>query len=243
MIGFLRLEVYRVAVRYNYSRPIVLCGGTTLGDQRENYQFSQTSLKGEGIDADQILTSLDKILNHQAFRSSPQLTAFLDYVVHEEVSGRGPNIKAYTVAIDALGREESFDPGSDATIRVVASRLRQTLERVYVDISDELPVHIDLIKGSYRPVFSSNAYRPGANDNTRSRAARHFQEPALTAISARRYHFIITCLLLLLVAMIVYVVWDIGVTAAGASIASGDYPAHTVSVSRPGGILPPGHRI
>ena len=39
------------------------------------------------------------------FRASPQLGAFLRYVVEEVLGGRGASLKGYTLAVEALGRE------------------------------------------------------------------------------------------------------------------------------------------
>ena len=100
-----------------------------------------------------ILLSLDTILETPTFRSSPQLSSFLLHVVREELAGRGDLIKAYTVAVDGLGRPESFDPSKDPSIRVLATRLRRTLNTVYERGDLDVSVRIRLIKGSYRPRF------------------------------------------------------------------------------------------
>ena len=110
--------------------------------------------------AGEVLALLDRILASPQFVASAQLRAFLDYVVREELAGRGEQIKAYTVAIDALGRTESFDPSADPVIRVVANRLRKALDGFYAEAGNIGPVRIDLVRGSYRPVFLNVRAKP-----------------------------------------------------------------------------------
>jgi hypothetical protein len=44
---------------------------------------------------------------------------------------KGKSISEYAIATEALGRSRSFDPKTDATVRVQISRLRQRLEKFY----------------------------------------------------------------------------------------------------------------
>ena len=152
---------------------------------------------------------MERILNHSAFRSSPQLSAFLDYVVREELAGRGEKIKAYTVAVDALGRPDTFDPSTDPVIRVVASRLRQALDRFYDD-GDELEVQIQMIKGTYRPVFLSHSDVVAANDDAPSQPAESGQTRRALRARLRRYKVATSVLTLLLALAMGYIAWDIG---------------------------------
>ena len=44
------------------------------------------------------------------FRSSPQLAAFLSFVVEAALQGRSDRIKGYTIGVEALRRDTNFDP-------------------------------------------------------------------------------------------------------------------------------------
>lgn len=85
----------------------------------------------------------------------------LNYLVSEELAGRGEKLKAYAIALDVLERGEDFDPTTDSIVRVEVARLRDALELYYArsDASDE-PI-ITIPKGSYRPTirFSDTATR------------------------------------------------------------------------------------
>jgi PAS domain S-box-containing protein len=107
----------------------------------------------EAIGTENIHAALDALLNLPPLRKSPQLSAFLAYVVRESLAGRGSLLKSYTIATDALGRSSSFDPATDAIVRVEARRLRQVLQQIYADPACPLDVRIDLPLGRYEPSF------------------------------------------------------------------------------------------
>ncbi|KMO33336.1 histidine kinase [Methylobacterium tarhaniae] len=107
----------------------------------------------EAIGTENIHAALDVLLNLPPLKKSPQLSAFLSYVVHESLAGRGSLLKSYTIATDALGRSTSFDPATDAIVRVEARRLRQVLQQIYADPTCPLDVRIDLPLGRYEPSF------------------------------------------------------------------------------------------
>jgi hypothetical protein len=52
---------------------------------------------------------------------------FLCFTVDEVLAGRGDRLKAFSIAREVYGRDESFDPRSDTIVRVEAGRLRQRL--------------------------------------------------------------------------------------------------------------------
>lgn len=88
-------------------------------------------------------------------RTCPQLVAFLRYVVEATLHGRQDRIKGYTIAVEALGRGDDFNPQDDPIVRVEAMRLRRALQRYYAHDGRDDAVHIVLPVGSYVPVFRS----------------------------------------------------------------------------------------
>jgi hypothetical protein len=89
----------------------------------------------------------------RAFRSAPKLSAFLRFVVERTLAGDAAHIKGYTIAIEALGRDESFDPATDPIVRVEAGRLRRALARYYAEDGRDDAIVIELARGSYVPTF------------------------------------------------------------------------------------------
>src|SRR5436309_5067774 len=99
--------------------------------------------------AEEIRAALEHMARSEAFRGSPQLVCFLRYVVEETLRGASDRIKGYTIAVEALGRGDNFDPQADPIVRVEAMRLRRALVRYYENGGQRDPVLIDLPLGSY----------------------------------------------------------------------------------------------
>lgn len=115
-------------------------------------------------DPAEIRAALDRVVASPGLAKSPQLAHFLSFIVAETLAGRGDQIKAYTIAVDALGRDPSFDPQIDAIVRVEAGRLRRALENYYAGEGRYDPVIVALPIGHYAPVFRRNGARPGFAD-------------------------------------------------------------------------------
>lgn len=98
-------------------------------------------------------SELARICASQQFSPKKQAQNFLRYIVQEELAGRGEKITQYGVAIDALGKLESFCPTEDPSVRMQATRLRKLLNDFYREHQEEGEVRILLPTGSYRPAF------------------------------------------------------------------------------------------
>lgn len=98
---------------------------------------------------------LRRILSSVDFQASARLKRLLEFLVVETLEGRGDDLKAYTIALAVFGRDPSFDPQVDPTVRVEAGKLRSKLERYYYINSDD-PIRIDVPKGRYVPSFTAN---------------------------------------------------------------------------------------
>ena len=110
--------------------------------------------------ADEIRAALKDILMSSAFSHSPMLTAFLTFVVETTLVGRADRIKAYTVAVDGLGRPSDFNPETDAIVRVHAIRIRNALKRYYASVGAEDAIIVDLPRRRYVPTFSRRPAAP-----------------------------------------------------------------------------------
>jgi len=98
--------------------------------------------------------ALSLILKDPHFITSPKSAAFLSFVVSTTLKGNGHRLKAYTVAVDALGKPYSFDPQEDPSVRVMASRIRAALD-VYNAKPNTASVEITMKPGSYVPIFTA----------------------------------------------------------------------------------------
>lgn len=106
---------------------------------------------------DAILAALERLLEWPEIARSPQLGKFLDYVVRRTLDGGEQSIKAYSIAVDVLGRGEDFDPQSDPIVRVQARRLRSLLDEYYRTAGSGEAARIQLPVGRYIPEFILNA--------------------------------------------------------------------------------------
>jgi tetratricopeptide (TPR) repeat protein len=94
------------------------------------------------------------VLASSAFQASPNLAAFLRFVVEATLSGQADRIKGYTIGTEALGRGRDFDPQTDPIVRVEAGRLRRTLYSYYANGGANDQIVIALPIGSYVPTFT-----------------------------------------------------------------------------------------
>ncbi|MBX9824664.1 MAG: hypothetical protein K2Y27_06675 [Xanthobacteraceae bacterium] len=102
---------------------------------------------------DEIRAALDHMLLSDVFSRSPQLGAFLRFVTEAVLHGKGDRIKAYTIGVEVLRRDTSFDPQVDPIVRVEATRLRRAIERYYAGPGQDDTIIIDLPRGCYVPTF------------------------------------------------------------------------------------------
>ena len=106
---------------------------------------------------DEVRAALKRIVVSDVFCSSPQLTAFLSFVVEAVLHGKSDRIKGYTIGVEVLRRDIKFDPQIDPIVRVEATRLRRAMERYYAGPGLTETVIIDLPRGSYVPTFNYRA--------------------------------------------------------------------------------------
>lgn len=104
--------------------------------------------------------ALQRVLASGGFHRSDQLKSLLSYICEREISGRREGLDEYTVAVEALGRPHNYSSLEDGTVRNRIHNLRRRLEHYYDVENPTDPVHIELPKGSYCPVFQRQSVRP-----------------------------------------------------------------------------------
>jgi adenylate cyclase len=118
---------------------------------KENFRPDRTSVQESDVRA-----ALTQILESAEFARSKRVGSFLRFVVEEKLAGRGDRLKAFSIAREVYGRDETFDPRTDTIVRVDAGRLRHRLASYYETVGRGTPVQIDIPKGGYTPTFSWN---------------------------------------------------------------------------------------
>ena len=110
---------------------------------------------------DEVRAQLERMTASDDFNRSPQLGAFLRFVVESVLQGKSDRIKAYTIGVDVLRRDAKFDPQLDPIVRVEATRLRRTIDRYYAGLGADDTIRIGLPRGSYIPTFTRRPAFPG----------------------------------------------------------------------------------
>jgi adenylate cyclase len=121
-----------------------------------NHHMEDSKPDRDSIQESDILAALKRVLDSAEFSRSKRAGAFLHFVVEEKLAGRGDRLKAFSIAREVYGRDETFDPRTDTIVRVEAGRLRSRLAVYYETAGHDDPVRIDVPKGGYAPTFDLN---------------------------------------------------------------------------------------
>src|SRR5690349_3674258 len=91
---------------------------------------------------------LVKILASEGFARNDRLSGFLRFVVEQELSGFGHQLKESVIGVEVFGRRPDYDVRQDSIVRTEASRLRARLAEYYADGASDALI-IELPKGGY----------------------------------------------------------------------------------------------
>jgi tetratricopeptide (TPR) repeat protein len=122
--------------------------------------------------------ALESVLNSPELAAAPRARDFLRYVVEEDIAGRADLLKGYTIATEALGRREAFDPDLQSAVRVQAKRLRELLAAYYSGSGRADSLVIEIPRGAYIPVFRRRAADAGSAPGADAEPAETPAEPA-----------------------------------------------------------------
>ncbi len=96
---------------------------------------------------------LEKVLSSKGFVRNDRLSGFLRFVVEQELSGRGDELKESVIGVEYFGRQPDYDVRQDSVVRNEAGKLRARLAEYYVGEGAADGLVIELPKGGYKPVF------------------------------------------------------------------------------------------
>jgi hypothetical protein len=105
----------------------------------------------------EVEAELERICSSSCFHTSRRSCEFLRYVVQTTLDGRSDSLKERAIGMDLLGRNVSYDPGSDATVRVRANDVRKRLVSYYSSCAERPSIQIILPTGTYVPQFARAA--------------------------------------------------------------------------------------
>lgn len=107
-------------------------------------------------DVEEVQRELERICAGSAFRTSKRSCEFLRHIVARQLEGSGDALKERSIGVELLGRESSYDTGSDASVRVRANEVRRRLLAHYQEMPPGGRFRIDLPTGTYSPRFEPN---------------------------------------------------------------------------------------
>jgi hypothetical protein len=102
---------------------------------------------------DELETHAARIRTSGILARSAHLHSLFEYLYRCHISGKTP--KELEIAIEGMGREESFDVTQDAVVRVYVHKLRRKLDEFYAQQGKDLTHRLHLPKGEYRLVLES----------------------------------------------------------------------------------------
>lgn len=117
------------------------------------------------IDESQKRQILSEILESPEFKESKRYTELLKYLTEETFTGNVP--KEITIGIQFFGKDPSFDPKEDPTVRVYLNNLRKKLEHYYLTSEKHHPYRLSVPKGHYQVEFKLEAEKPAAPEKSR----------------------------------------------------------------------------
>jgi hypothetical protein len=97
-------------------------------------------------------TELQRVLESEALRHSDSMRRLLEYLGEKALEG-STELKEYTIGLEAFHKPKDYDPQLDATVRVLASKLRRKLDEFYAKEGAGSPVRFEIPRGHYELRF------------------------------------------------------------------------------------------
>jgi adenylate cyclase len=116
----------------------------------------------DALRAAEVRQQLDRILADSAFSGASRRSRLLRYLVEQALEDRPEGLKESVIATEVFERAPGYDPQIDSVVRVEVGRLRDRLAEYYVRAGPEEPVHIEIPRGGYRPMFAFRERAPQA---------------------------------------------------------------------------------
>ncbi|ASK87085.1 hypothetical protein SPHFLASMR4Y_00293 [Sphingorhabdus sp. SMR4y] len=112
----------------------------------------------------QLCLERDRLLCSPEFVRSPTMSKLLRFLVDHKLKEVSKPLTAYAVAVDALGRDDSFDTQIDSYPRVQIGRLRRMLDHFY--LREKCPNRLYIPFHHYEIILGSNEAPTGESGPT-----------------------------------------------------------------------------
>ncbi len=126
---------------------------------------------------DDVEALLRRLLASRQFAHSDNLKRILRYLVDRHVAEAGASPKEYEIAVEALGRPDTFDPRTDPIVRVSVGSIRDRLFAFFAGEGRALSLRLEIPKGHYEIQFLENRQSPSLE--LAQRPVERFWQPYL----------------------------------------------------------------
>jgi hypothetical protein len=91
----------------------------------------------------------------ETFARHDQLRAFLHFICESEMKGNGDSLHEYLIGVEVFGQHPGYSTAENAIVRNRAHSLRRKLADFYASEGKDIPLKIEVPKGSYCPRYVS----------------------------------------------------------------------------------------
>jgi hypothetical protein len=162
------------------------------------------------LDPDRLQAEKDELkwlLTSGVLGRSSNLARMLIFVCEKHFLGLDDQVTEHSIATEALGRRDDFDPQTDTIVRVTAHSLRKRLQEIYQTEGVHRPVHIHIPLGNYMPSFVYRGenhlqYAPASASSGVEQVPSYAHPTAITPPSNRRSRWLVTAASLLVVILL-----------------------------------------
>lgn len=106
-------------------------------------------------EAELMREELQSVIDSTDFARAPIMKRLLSFLVGETAAGRGDQLKAYSVAVDGLGRAPDYDARADSYPRVQVGRLRRMLDSYYRATAPVVGLRLTIPSGRYKVMLEA----------------------------------------------------------------------------------------
>ncbi len=100
-----------------------------------------------------VRTQLERMLASPLFRNSRRYPSLLRFLVEQTLAGNDALLKERTLGVTVFHRAPDYDTNQDTVVRLTASEVRKRIAQYYHQPEHAGELQIDLIPGTYVPVF------------------------------------------------------------------------------------------
>src|SRR5215468_10087470 len=122
-------------------------------EQRVITEHHTSADRRDPISPEEILQTLDRILNSKHFSQAPKKRKFVQLICDYHLAGKAKEINEHLIGLEVYERSDRYSPAEDPVVRVAAHDIRKRLEQYYLHEGRNDQVRLEIPIGSYEPLF------------------------------------------------------------------------------------------